>query len=38
MNIRKKLNKIDGETFKVKTVETVYNKIHILRNLTKHSI
>ena len=33
--ITKKLNKIDGETFKVKTVETVYNKNHILRNLEK---
>ena len=30
--ITKKLNKIDGETFKVKTVETVYNKIQIVRN------
>jgi hypothetical protein len=33
--IKNKLNKIDGETFKVKTVQTVYNKIHILRNFEK---
>ena len=30
-----KLNKIDGETFKVKTIDTVYNKIHIIRTFEK---
>ena len=30
-----KLNKIDGETFKVKAIDTVYNKIHIIRNFEK---
>ena len=33
--INNKLSKIDGETFKVKTIDTVYNKIHIIRNFEK---
>ena len=33
--INNKLSKIDGETFKVKTIGTVYNKIHIIRNFEK---
>jgi hypothetical protein len=33
--IKSKLNKIDGETFKVKTIDTIYNKIHIIRNFEK---
>ena len=28
--IKSKLNKIDNETFKVKTKDTIYNKIHII--------
>ena len=33
--INNKLSKIDGETFKVKTIDTVYNKIHIIRTFEK---
>ena len=33
--INNKLNKIDSETFKVKTIGTVYNKIHIIRTFEK---
>ncbi len=33
--IKSKLNKIDGEKFKVKTIDTIYNKIHIIRNFEK---
>ena len=33
--IKSKLNKIDGETFKVKTIDIIYNKIHIIRNFEK---
>ena len=33
--IKSKLHKIDGETFKVKTIDTIYNKIHIIRNFEK---
>ena len=33
--IKSKLNKIDNETFKVKTIDTIYNKIHIIRNFEK---
>lgn len=34
--INNKLNNINSETFKIKTVDTVYKKIQVLRNLEKN--